>query len=804
MSLAPLIEFHVTTQSQSSAQLEFIVNAASASGATALVFALTTSDPIGAAMKPAAQSRVIGARLSIDSAGDGSLVPVKGFERGDTIRISGTLGDFGARELTFSRYGKDFSPFISSALREQRGVSMSIVRGVRGNRATKKMFDGSFGSSTFQPYPPLAAITCKDASMKFASTPFFYTLAPGSGQTRLAVLLDIFTKYGMPYSNLVLPDSDGGKVFKPINEGGSRSVLDFINDFIAPMGCRQNWKGNLINIRRPGTRVVRASGGFGTGGLGTYIVPDVPVRTLRPCDIRSISIQPPNTDAPNAIRFTALVFGYLGPTGQRTEVKIVKSNGVYAPQVATNKQDHTTGVVSATGLASASATREVSRIVTTTNYAGGTVVSQTISEFGYYAPRACDKRQTAPLVLSSLTSVGATATATTAAPHGLITGDSVTISGATPSSYNGSYSITVTGASTFTYTFATGASPATGTISWYAISFNDQFDVYKFPDGSWRTTAQEDFQEINRTVLTRTFDTNGYLTDESIDYYRIAPQETYVSTYVLVGSAFVETIVACLTTSDGRAWTNGKEMLYAEHTARNYQFDSSTFQLMRTVETVTSPSVAQYLLFFPPSTGVSSGPAVRFGPSSAPRYGFAVAGTQSLFSVVKTYATVSESSYRVTVSVNSSGEWLPGSFQSKPSSSTSVVQGSVPLDEQLTSQQKAQPTSILLNDKVRQVFNNGRDVLVMYQNDFCETEGELITCAMELMREIASPRVSIEMDFDAMCEEGVTVAVNYPGLTLKDEKMLVWDWEATLNMNNAQNSQTLTCRWDPPELRASA
>jgi hypothetical protein len=35
--------------------------------------------------------------------------------------------------------------------------------------------------------------------MKFASTPFFYTLAPGSGQTRLAVLLDIFTKYGMPY-----------------------------------------------------------------------------------------------------------------------------------------------------------------------------------------------------------------------------------------------------------------------------------------------------------------------------------------------------------------------------------------------------------------------------------------------------------------------------------------------------------------------------------------------------------------------------------------------------------------------------
>jgi len=48
-----------------------------------------------------------------------------------------------------------------------------------------------------------------------------------------------------------------------------------------------------------------------------------------------------------------------------------------------------------------------------------------------------------------------TATVTTAAPHGLISKNRVTISGATEANYNGTYVITVTGASSFTYTMAT-------------------------------------------------------------------------------------------------------------------------------------------------------------------------------------------------------------------------------------------------------------------------------------------------------------------------------------------------------------
>jgi hypothetical protein len=57
--------------------------------------------------------------------------------------------------------------------------------------------------------------------------------------------------------------------------------------------------------------------------------------------------------------------------------------------------------------------------------------------------------------ISTITKVGTLATLTTAAPHNLITGNRVTISGATANDYNGTFVITVTGASAFTYVMAT-------------------------------------------------------------------------------------------------------------------------------------------------------------------------------------------------------------------------------------------------------------------------------------------------------------------------------------------------------------
>jgi len=63
--------------------------------------------------------------------------------------------------------------------------------------------------------------------------------------------------------------------------------------------------------------------------------------------------------------------------------------------------------------------------------------------------------------ISSITRGGTgnlTATLTTASAHGLVTNNRVTIAGATPTEFNGTYVITVTGPTTFTYTMASAPS----------------------------------------------------------------------------------------------------------------------------------------------------------------------------------------------------------------------------------------------------------------------------------------------------------------------------------------------------------
>jgi hypothetical protein len=61
--------------------------------------------------------------------------------------------------------------------------------------------------------------------------------------------------------------------------------------------------------------------------------------------------------------------------------------------------------------------------------------------------------------ISTLTSSGTTCTLTTSAAHGLVTGNQVTITGALPAAYNGTFRITVTSGTIFTYTALTA--PAT-------------------------------------------------------------------------------------------------------------------------------------------------------------------------------------------------------------------------------------------------------------------------------------------------------------------------------------------------------
>ena len=77
---------------------------------------------------------------------------------------------------------------------------------------------------------------------------------------------------------------------------------------------------------------------------------------------------------------------------------------------------------------------------------------------------------TATVGITTLTRVGTLATATTSAPHGLITGNQITVIGCTPAAFNGTFVITRTGANTFTYVMAsTPASDAT-VVGTYSIA----------------------------------------------------------------------------------------------------------------------------------------------------------------------------------------------------------------------------------------------------------------------------------------------------------------------------------------------
>jgi len=76
--------------------------------------------------------------------------------------------------------------------------------------------------------------------------------------------------------------------------------------------------------------------------------------------------------------------------------------------------------------------------------------------------------------ISSITRGGTgnlTATLTTASPHNLVTGNTITVAGAIPAEFNGTYRITVTGGSTLTYTMATAPSGDATTVGTYTINY---------------------------------------------------------------------------------------------------------------------------------------------------------------------------------------------------------------------------------------------------------------------------------------------------------------------------------------------
>ena len=136
--------------------------------------------------------------------------------------------------------------------------------------------------------------------------------------------------------------------------------------------------------------------------------------------------------------------------------------------------------------------------------------------------------------VTSIAQTAGTATVTTTSAHGFTSGDTlyITIAGATPAAYNGTFLCTVTGTSTFTYAVPSGtSSPASGTIvytvedvaelnqmatTWFAQGSNAAVYVLELGPGNptdgatflttWLTANPQVFYSI---LVPRTWDGNA-------------------------------------------------------------------------------------------------------------------------------------------------------------------------------------------------------------------------------------------------------------------------------------------------------
>lgn len=84
--------------------------------------------------------------------------------------------------------------------------------------------------------------------------------------------------------------------------------------------------------------------------------------------------------------------------------------------------------------------------------------------------------------ISSIAAAGNVATLTTSSAHGFNTGDSITITGAVPAAYNGTYTLTVTSATTLTYVTSSAPGGAATTMGTYTGTVTTYADIEEVSD----------------------------------------------------------------------------------------------------------------------------------------------------------------------------------------------------------------------------------------------------------------------------------------------------------------------------------
>lgn len=330
-----------------------------------------------------------------------------------------------------------------------------------------------------------------------------------------------------------------------------------------------------------------------------------------------------------------------------------------------------------------------------------------------------------------------------------------------------------------------------------AVSYNNVFECYQYADGTWRLTPTEEFRLLRRTVITRSFDANGYLREERRAVTRYQALRRPLGEWTAAASTLPYDV---LITETGEAWDGGQEQFAADPTISiGYISDESG------VLTVIG---AFYFMSFPrlraaTPTGPVSPTIYYYGPYSAIQYATAAQATVFDAGVGPrskiTFQVVDETKHRRVCVVTEDndtfeGQFLPAIFPH----GTTEFPGPIPSNEQHTDSQTAQQATVVVIDEVRTALARGIEISEPRSNDYCETPGELRRAGGEFLREFA-PTIEITSDWDMTTDVGDVVRVDHPKLGPQPVDLPVVGISASMN-SDGQNSQVLSCPWYPPEL----
>ena len=399
-----------------------------------------------------------------------------------------------------------------------------------------------------------------------------------------------------------------------------------------------------------------------------------------------------------------------------------------------------------------------------------------------------------------------------------------------------------------------------------AVSWNPDFDVYFYPDGTDRLESQYQWRVVRRWYLAKSVPSGGAIGQGEYETHYQAIEMPIKS----VDAAGVEHFIAGLQTSDGRSWWAGQETIdldtttvftagvigmnaaFSLHDVETYatgyeartREQGTVVRIDRTfnanadkqvaTDTVAIFLYAQYTYNYqgttapaPPTLSwkfpfVASrplliAPAIYATQSNAGAFGW-VRLDQASSSITRTQ--FDESTFTASVAFN-----IPAQFKIELFffvfydesyfntyedfshffiGKATYLPLPIPVLEYLTDETIPAAHSQTSPDDVR-IALAGETFPTYIQADMCETDDELLTVAWEELRLRSADRIPIEIPFDPDLEEGDVVAVRQPTPSggVLEFNGVIWDWSVVAGgRGDVRNAFTLL-RF-PPNLRQVA